>query len=59
MSLEAMRFEAESESGTSNNNIVKKIKMKINRSQVEVMVDTSSLREALGLPLYEILNAGI
>ena len=54
-----MRTEAVSESGTSNNNIVKKIKTQINGSWVEVMVYINSLREALGIPLHDILNAGM
>ena len=45
MALDDLRTEAESASETSSNDTVKKIKMKINGSSVETMVDVSSLQD--------------
>ena len=58
MDLDTMRKETTSERVTSNNNIVKKIKIKIIGSWVEAMVVINFLREVLGLPLHDIFNAG-
>ena len=38
---------------------MKKIKIKINGSCVEAMVDVNSLRGELGLPLHDLFNCGI
>ena len=57
MALDALRTEAELVSATSSKNIVKKIKIQVNGFWEEAMVNVSSLSEALGVPLHNLINA--
>ena len=58
MALEDTKMEATAEIGTSDNNIVKNIEMKMNGFLVEAIVNVNLLREVLGLPLHDEFNAG-
>ena len=59
MLLDDQRIETENKSPGKNNDLVKKIKVKINGSQAEMMVGENSLRRALGMPSHDLLNGGI
>ena len=52
MSLDTQRAGAETDTPENEERLARKIKMQINGSWAEVMVDVSSLRQALGLLLH-------
>ena len=58
MSLDSQRATAE-KTPTNEDRLARIIKIQIDGSWIEVMVDVSSLRQALGLPLHDLFDCGI
>ena len=58
MQLCAISAKAEIASPVSDDNLSIKIKIQINGSWVEAMVDENSLRQELGLLLRDLFNGG-
>ena len=59
MSFDDQRTAVETNTPKNEDRLDRKIKTQINGSWVEVIVDVSSLRQALCLPLHNLFDSGI
>ena len=59
MLLRDQSMEAENESLTNNNNVLKKTKMQSNGYWVKVMVEVNSLMQEIGLSFHDLFNGNI
>ena len=56
MSLDFQRASAEASTTKNEDRLARKIKIEINRSWLEVMVNASSSRQTLALPLCDLID---